>query len=79
MAAKKKYRMLKAGEVVLPTDEVYVGYPIEKWMCGSLNCGKNLPAKYVGAYRRLDIMEGKIDTAHNTRSPKRARRASAVR
>lgn len=73
MAANEKYRLLKAGEVVLPTDEVYVGYPVDKWMCGSLNCGKKLPAKYVGAYRRLDIKEGKIDTAHN--KPSAARKA----
>lgn len=70
MAAKEKYRMLKAGEVILPTDEVYVRAPINKWLCGSLNCGKKLPAKYEGGYRRLDIMEGKTDTDHNTGSQK---------
>ena len=55
--AAKKYRMLKAGEVVLPTDQVYVGSPVNKWECGSLNCGKELPAKYEGWYRRLDTKE----------------------
>lgn len=55
--AAKKYRMLKAGEVVLPTDEVYVGAPVNTWLCGSLNCGKELPAQYEGGYRRLDIKE----------------------
>lgn len=71
MAARKKYRLLQAGEIVLPTDQVYVGDPINKWLCGSLNCGKKLPAKYVGKYRRLETVEGKIDTTHNTRKPKR--------
>ena len=56
--AAEKYRELKAGEVVLPTDEVYVGAPVNKWLCGSLNCGKELPAQYVGGYRRLKIIEG---------------------
>ena len=55
--AAKKYRMLKAGEVVLPTDEVYVGAPVNKWLCGSLNYGKSLLAKYEGGYRRLDTNE----------------------
>ena len=55
--AAKKYRMLKAGEVILPTDQVYVGDPINKWLYGSLNCGKELPAKYVGGYRRQEIKE----------------------
>ena len=62
--AAKKYRMLKAGEVVLPTDEVYVGAPVYKWLCGSLNCGKELPAKYEGGYRRLYIKEAG-QPAHN--------------
>jgi len=56
--AAEKYRELKAGEVVLPTDELYVGAPVNKWLCGSLNCGKELPAQYVGGYRRLKNVEG---------------------
>jgi hypothetical protein len=65
--AAKKWRMLKAGEVVLPTDQVYVGAPVNKWLCGSLNCGKKLPMQYEGGYRRLDTNE-----AGRTVRPKRA-------
>jgi len=53
MAEKKKYRMLAAGETVKITDQVYVGDPINRWLTGSLNVGKKLPAGYIGKYRRL--------------------------
>ena len=49
---KKVTRILKAGEIVLITDEVYVGDPINRWLIGSLNIGKKLPADKVGLYRR---------------------------
>ena len=55
--AAKKYRMLKEGEVVLPTDQVHVGDPINKWLFDSLNCGKKLPAEKVGLYRCLNTKE----------------------
>lgn len=51
--AKKIYRMLKAGEVVCENDELYMTDPVNKWVTGSLNVGKKLPANYVGAYRRV--------------------------
>lgn len=51
---RKKYRMLKEGEIVKTTDQVVMVLVNgrRKWFYVSLNSGKKLPADKIGLYRR---------------------------